>query len=64
MFICLKGYIILIVIGIVFNKIKLVVIVCCVVKVFVFNEIFYSKIKYILDVNNFKGYVISFGWIL
>lgn len=63
-FICLKGHIILIVIGTAFNKIKLVVIVCCVVKAFASNEIPHSKIKHILDVNNLKGHVISFGWTL
>lgn len=56
-FICLKGHIILIVIGTAFNK----VIVCCVVKAFASNEIPHSKIKHILDVNNLKGHVISFG---
>lgn len=56
---CLKGHIILIVIGTAFNKIKLVVIVCCVVKAFASNEIPHSKIKHILDVNNLKGHVIS-----
>lgn len=63
-FICLKGHIILIVIGTAFNKIKLVVIVCCVVKAFSSNEIPHSKIKHILDVNNLKGHVISFVWTL
>lgn len=63
-FVCLKGHIILIVIGTAFNKIKLVVIVCCVVKAFASNEIPHSKIKHILDVNNLKGHVISFGWTL
>lgn len=62
-FICLKGHIILIVIGTAFNKIKLVVIVCCVVKAFASNEIPHSKIKHILDVNNLNGHVISFGWM-
>lgn len=60
----LKGAYYLIVIGTAFNKIKLVVIVCCVVKAFASNEIPHSKIKHILDVNNLKGHVISFGWTL
>lgn len=63
-FICLKGHIILIVIGTAFNKIKLVVIVCCVVKAFASNEIPHSKIKHILDVNNLKGHVTSWTMYL
>lgn len=33
-------------------------------KAFASNEIPHSKIKHILDVNNLKGHVISFGWTL
>lgn len=61
-FICLKGHIILIVIGTAFNKIKLVVIVCCIVKAFASNETPFGKIKHILDVNNPESHVVGNAW--